>query len=162
MSYQFKKYRTAACGTCPVKHLCTSRKEGREIERSEFAEAMERNQRNYRERYDLYRKRQEINEHIFGTIKRVWGYYYTNLKGLPKVNGEWSLIMTVYNMKRCLSILKFDEMMLKLKEWKPKYCRKWLQAAFCDLIQCVLRMSKNFPPEFKRTFLPPQKAISFS
>lgn len=160
--YQFKKYRTSACSTCPVKHLCTSRKEGREIERSEFAEAMEKNAKNYREQYHLYRQRQEINEHIFGTIKRVWGYYYTNLKGLPKVNGEWSLIMTVYNMKRCLNILQFDEMMLKLKDWKPKYSRKWLKAAFCDLIQRVLTMSQNFPPEFRRSFLPPQKAISFS
>lgn len=140
VSYQFKKYRTPACGTCPVKHLCTSRKEGREIERSEFAEAMERNQRNYRERYDLYRKRQEINEHIFGTIKRVWGYYYTNLKGLKKVNGEWSLIMTVYNMKRCLNILHFDELMNKLTNWKPKYRKEWRKAAFLESIWCFFRI----------------------
>jgi hypothetical protein len=26
-------------------------------------------------------------EHIFGTIKRVWGFNHTNLKGLKKVNG---------------------------------------------------------------------------
>ena len=57
----------------------------------------------------------------FGTIKRVWGYYYTNLKGLKKVNGEWSLILTVYNMKRTLNILGFDELMAKLKARKPKY-----------------------------------------
>lgn len=65
----------------------------------------------------LYRKRQEINEHIFGTIKRKWGYYYTNLKGLEKVNGEHSLIMLVYNIKRCFKILGVPELTEKLKNW---------------------------------------------
>jgi len=74
----------------------------------------------------LYRTRQELNEHVFGTIKRVWGYYYTNLKGLKKVNGEWSLIMTVYNMKRSINILGFEKLMQKLAQWKPNYKKEWL------------------------------------
>lgn len=157
---QYKKYRTSACSTCPVKHLCTSRKEGREIERSEFAEAVERNQRNYQENYELYRTRQEINEHIFGTIKRVWGYYYTNLKGLKKVNGEWSLIMTVYNMKRCLNILQFDDLMQKLSSWKPKYSRKWLKASFFERITRLLTQLKNVGPHFNTIFCPSQKEFN--
>ncbi|MBX7238084.1 MAG: transposase [Bacteroidia bacterium] len=61
MSYQFKKYRTAACNTCPVKHLCTGRHDGRrEIERSEYSEAVERNKHNYESNPELYRKRQEL------------------------------------------------------------------------------------------------------
>jgi len=52
--------------------------------------------------------------------------YYTNLKGLKKVNGEWSLIMTVYNMKRTINILGFDKLMEKLHAWKPKYKGDWL------------------------------------
>ena len=43
-TYQFKKYRTPKCKTCPAKHLCTGRaKGGREIERSEFAAEVEAN-----------------------------------------------------------------------------------------------------------------------
>jgi radical SAM protein with 4Fe4S-binding SPASM domain len=125
-SYQFKKYRTPACKTCPVKHLCTGRaKGGREIEHSQYAAAVEQNTGNYRRNQKLYRKRQEINEHIFGTIKRKWGYNYTNLIGLEKVNGEWSLIMLSYNIKRTLNILEFDDLMLKLKNWKIKYRKAW-------------------------------------
>lgn len=125
-THQFKKYRTTACKNCLVRTLCTAKADGRrEVERSQYAEALEANNKNYKEQYSLYRKRQEINEHIFGTIKRVWGYYYTNLKGLKKVNGEWSLIMTVYNMKRCINILGFDEIMAKLNAWKPKYRKAW-------------------------------------
>jgi hypothetical protein len=61
-----------------VKHLCTSRASGRE-DRSQYADAVEENNKRYHENPQLYRKRQEINEHIFGTIKRQWGYNHTNL-----------------------------------------------------------------------------------
>lgn len=103
-SYQFKKYRTSDCQTCPVRSQCTAKADGRrEIERSEYAEAIEINKMNYKNNKALYRKRQEINEHIFGTIKRQWGYNHTNLRGLKKVNGEMALIMTVYNIKRVIN-----------------------------------------------------------
>ncbi|MFN3782309.1 MAG: transposase [Spirosomataceae bacterium] len=115
-SYKMKKYRTPDCKQCTVRHLCTFKADGRrEIERSQYADAVELNKRNYLQNKDLYRKRQEINEHIFGTIKRQWGYNYTNLRGLSKVNGEMALIMTVYNIKRAHQILGFEELMKKLK-----------------------------------------------
>ena len=59
-SYQFKKYRTSACKECPVKALCTSRAGGREIDRSEYADAVEENNKRYQENQQLYRKRQEL------------------------------------------------------------------------------------------------------
>jgi transposase/transcription elongation factor Elf1 len=123
-SYKFKKYRTLACKECALKHLCTSRKAGREIDRSEYADAVEENNQRYRDNKDLYRKRQEINEHIFGTIKRQWGYNHTNLTGLEKVNGEHSLIMLVYNIKRSMNILGVPELIDKLKKWNSPYKRK--------------------------------------
>lgn len=135
-SHQFKKYRSTACKTCEALKLCTAKADGRrEIERSQYAEATELNNKNYKEHYQLYRQRQELNEHIFGTIKRVWGYYYTNLKGLKKVNGEWSLIMTVYNMKRSLNILGFENLMQKLNAWKPNYKKEWLYSQKMNTIQ---------------------------
>jgi transposase len=121
-SYRFKKYRTPACKDCPVKHLCTGKvKGGREIDRSEFADTVEENSARYKVSTALYRKRQEWNEHIFGTIKRKWGYNHTNLKGLAKVNGEFALIMTVYNMKRCMNILGVKTLIEKIKTWVPNY-----------------------------------------
>ena len=121
-SYNFKKYRTPDCMSCPVKDLCTGRASGgREIERSQYATAVEINKANYERNKDLYRRRQEINEHIFGTIKRQWGYNHTNLRGLEKVNGEMALIMTVYNMKRAFKILGIEKLMAKLRTWKPDH-----------------------------------------
>src|SRR5690606_1851818 len=122
VSYLFKKYRTSSCHTCPAKHLCTGRHNGRrEIERSEYAAAVEKNKQNYESNFPLYRQRQEINEHIFGTIKRQWNLYYTNLRGLEKVNGELSLIMLVYNIKRARNILGHSNLLGKLSNWIPKY-----------------------------------------
>nr|WP_225738159.1 transposase [Flavobacterium sp. PL002] len=119
--YAFKKYRTSACKECPVKNLCTSRAGGREIDRSQYADAVEENNQRYRENKELYRTRQEINEHIFGTIKRQWGYNHTNLSGLDKVNGEHSLIMLVYNIKRSINILGVPDLIAKIKNWKSPY-----------------------------------------
>ena len=124
--YQFQKYRTPACKTCPVKDLCTSRKAGREIDRSQYADAVEENHQRYKDNPQLYRKRQEINEHIFGTIKRKWGYNYTDLIGLEKVNGEHSLIMLVYNIKRSINILGVPNLIAKLQAWNTPYKRKGL------------------------------------
>ena len=124
--YQFQKYRTPACKTCAVKALCTSRKGGREIDRSQYATAVEENHQRYKDNPQLYRKRQEINEHIFGTIKRKWGYNYTDLIGLEKVNGEHSLIMLVYNIKRSINILGVPDLLAKLKAWNSPYKRKCL------------------------------------
>ena len=125
-SYLYQKYRTTACKTCPVKEQCTSRAGGREIDRSQYADAVEENLKRYQSNPQLYRKRQEINEHIFGTIKRKWGYNYTDLIGLEKVNGEHSLIMLVYNIKRSINILGVPELIAKLKTWNTPYKRKGL------------------------------------
>lgn len=141
-SYTFKKYRTPDCKTCPVKHLCTGRASGgREIERSQYAEAVEINGLHYSANPALYRKRQEINEHIFGTIKRQWGYNHTNLRGLEKVNGEMALIMTVYNMKRAMNILGIPQLLKLLATWKPDYDKA---RAFCQIQALLSPVNASF------------------
>ena len=125
-NYKFKRYRTPKCRECPVKHLCTSRMAGRDMDRSQYADALEENNKRYHENPQLYRKRQEINEHIFGTIKRQWVYNHTNLIGLEKVNGEHSLIMMVYNIKRSNNIQGVPDLIAKLKKWNSPYKTKVL------------------------------------
>jgi len=149
VQYRFKQYRTPACKTCPVQHLCTGKADGRrEIQRSEFAEAVEANNKRYKENGALYRKRQEINEHIFGTIKRQWNYYYTNLKGLEKVNGEHSLIMLVYNIKRTINILGMPDLLERLKNWTPNY----------DKIARLLLIWTHYKPNYAFLFYTPTLA----
>jgi transposase len=143
-SYRYKKYRTTACKTCRFKAHCTARPDGREIERSEYADAVEANHIRYHQNPQLYRQRQMMNEHIFGTIKRKWGYYYTDLRGLQKVRGEMALIFMVYNFKRCITILGMKNMLEKLKNWQPDYTPLgpngpcWLKNALLGFIRMLL------------------------
>lgn len=120
-SYRFKKYTTTACRTCSLKQQCTKLK-SRAIERSEFQDAVDRNNERVRNCKELYNKRQEIIEHIFGTIKRPWGFTYTLLKGLQKVDGEMGLIFTAYNLRRSMSIFGIEDLLHRLDKWKgPNY-----------------------------------------
>ncbi len=125
-SYRFKTYRTDGCKTCALKKHCTKLNK-RIIHRSEYQDAVDRNNENIRQNPDYYKRRQSICEHPFGTIKRQWGYTYTLMKGLQKVNGEMNLIMLVYNIKRTLSILGFTKMLQALQNWKPDYSKMLCQ-----------------------------------
>ena len=106
---------------------------------------MDRNNENIRQNPDYYKRRQSICEHPFGTIKRQWGYTYTLMKGLQKVNGEMNLIMLVYNIKRTLSILGFEKMMKAIANWKPDYSR--VICAFKKLIMKMIYLP-NKPSDF--------------
>jgi hypothetical protein len=119
-TYLVKKYSTLQCNSCPVKHLCTSVKQGgRAIERSAYQDAIDANNKRVDENAALYKKRQQIIEHPYGTIKRSWGYTYTLLKGIKKVNTEVAIIFTMYNFRRAITILGVTEMLNRLKKWKP-------------------------------------------
>jgi transposase len=119
-TYMVKKYSTPQCNGCPVKHLCTTvKKGGRTIERSTYQDAIDNNNKWVDENQALYKTRQQIIEHPYGTIKRSWGYSYTLLKGIEKVNTEMAIIFTVYNFRRAITILGFTEMINRLKKWTP-------------------------------------------
>jgi len=121
-SYRFKTYRTDGCKTCPLKHQCT-RLPKRVIQRSEYQDAVDINDKNIKQNPHYYKRRQAICEHPFGSIKRHWGYTHTLLKGLQKVNGEMSLIMFCYNFMRTKNILGFDKMLKAIQSWTPDYSK---------------------------------------
>lgn len=50
-------------------------------------------------------KRQEIIEHVFGTVKRTMGFTYFLLRGFKKVTAEMSIVYFCYNLKRSISVL---------------------------------------------------------
>ena len=116
---QVKHYKTPACKNCPVKALCTRNKNGRLIERSQYAEAVEINAKRILLEKEKYLLRQEIVEHPFGTVKRQWGFDYILLKGLQKNESDFGLIFTVYNLRRLITIVGIDELKRRLqKAWR--------------------------------------------
>lgn len=113
---RIKHYKTPKCKTCPALTQCTSNAMGRILERSEYAEASERNTQRVRKQPSIYSARQQIIEHVFGTIKRQWGYDHILLKGLRKNEGEFGLIYLVYNFRRIINILGVDAVKILLKK----------------------------------------------
>ena len=103
--YRTKHFKTKACLSCPVKSQCTVAAKGRVIERKENIEATQKNRKAIEQNKELYKRRQEIVEHPFGTIKRQWGFDYTLMKGKKKVDGEVGLIFIAYLFTRLLTIL---------------------------------------------------------
>jgi hypothetical protein len=75
-----KHYKTKSCLSCAHFKRCTINKKGRLIERSEHMDLIDENKKRLRENQELYRKRQAIVEHPFGTIKRQWDFYYIMTK----------------------------------------------------------------------------------
>lgn len=110
-----KHYKTKACRACLVKSLCTNIPLGRLIERSEYAPAVEENNKRIINEKERYLQRQCIIEHVFDTIKRQWGFEHILLKGLKKNSGEFGLIYFTYNFRRVMNIFGFQELKKRLE-----------------------------------------------
>jgi len=102
-----KEYRVysnyPACGKCPQRSECTKSKY-RKILRLPYQDTLDIVDERTRMLKALYRKRQEIVEHPFGTIKAVWGYKQFLCRTKPKVTAETALAFLAYNLRRVMSI----------------------------------------------------------
>jgi len=115
--FRFLRYTTSACKTCASRSHCTAgEKNGRAIDRSEYAPAIEANRERVIAKSDYYRLRQQITEHPFGTLKRQRGFTFTLMKGKTKVLGEVGLEFIGYNLTRCATILGLAELCKALKK----------------------------------------------
>jgi transposase len=115
--YRFKRYATPDCRKCPSRLKCTqSKQNGRAIDRSEYANVIEANAKRVNDDPDYYRKRQQIAEHMYGTLKRQRGFTHTNVRGKVNVIGEIGLMFIGYNLTRCVSIFGTAELIKALKK----------------------------------------------
>ena len=55
---------------------------------------------------DLYRLRKQTVEPVFGIVKEAMGFRQFHLRGIDKVNSEWLLLMSAYNLKRLANLVK--------------------------------------------------------
>ena len=97
------------CKTCPYKDKCTKSKRGRRLSINENEEYLESARKRQLENMDLYKQRQMIVEHVFGTIKRDLGYTYLLLRKNEKVKGESFMHFLIYNIKRVCNIKTVKE-----------------------------------------------------
>ncbi len=109
------KYRAneAQCAACPKRSSCTKGGGGRMLrvsvrhkELKAYFEKLEDP-----ERKALIRKRKELVEHPFGTIKRTLGFGHFVQRGLEAVGAEFQFTCFIYDLKRVLNLLPLNTLM---------------------------------------------------
>jgi transposase len=122
-AFRFKRYLSSKCSFCKQRSLCTnSGRNGRAIDRSEYADIIAQNATRVNESPSYYRLRQQIAEHPWGTLKRQWAFDYVLMKGKRQVLGEVSLAFICYNLMRSVNIItprKFIELLI-IRSFLPK------------------------------------------
>ena len=108
---ELQYYRASGCKTCALKSRCTRNKANRTITREANEHLMEAMAQRMKQQPEKFKLRKTLAEHPFGTIKRWFGYTHFLLKGLAKVQCEWSLTTLVYNLKRVLNLVSFEKLM---------------------------------------------------
>lgn len=147
VSYRFKNYTTKQCKTCKARELCTkSAANGKQVRRSEYTENIENNKKRLLKSEKLYKRRQAIVEHPYGTIKRQWGFnYIITKKYFERAEADFGLIMTAYNLRRIFNIVGIEKLMEypypSLSELKLKFEKLGAKSSFFD--QSIIEV-KNY------------------
>jgi transposase len=113
-SEQKNYYSTKVCGDCALKALCTKAK-NRKIVRHFYEDAREAMHQRTVHNSNLMKRRRELVEHPFGTIKWMMGFPRFLLRGLKKAKGELALLVLGFNLKRSITILGVRALLEALK-----------------------------------------------
>lgn len=87
-----------ACSKCKFKDQCTKSKRGREISRAKNQDFLDIVDSRTAENKDKYRQRQELIEHVFGTVKRAMnaGYFLTKKLNLWGLRSLWPFLPIIW------------------------------------------------------------------
>jgi len=99
---EVRRYRCTHYEACPVRALCSRRKDGRRIELSPQHAAWMRQRAKRRDpvQQALLRRRKVIVEPVFATLKQALGFRRWTVRGLENVRAQWALLCTVLNLKK--------------------------------------------------------------
>jgi transposase len=100
-SYRVRIYRCVK-ESCSCRSQCTRSKRGREIERTPYEEAINKQVRKQAdvENKKLLRLRKEIVEPMFGWINRSQGFQRWSFRNLEAVDTQWKLLCTIINLHK--------------------------------------------------------------
>ena len=148
VAYRFRNYTTPKCKTCPVRPQCTkSAANGKQVRRSEFAHNVENNKKRVQNSEKLYKRRQAIVEHPFGTIKRQWGFnFIITKKYIERAEADFGFIMTAYNLRRIINIIGMQKLGKYLESIFQLFCFKiTLFKLFLNLKNQILKLTMKYP-----------------
>lgn len=149
--YRVKQYKTKHCKGCELRDSCTKSKSGRIIERHEFADNLEQNKRAIKERPEIYKQRQALVEHPFGTMKRAWGFdHIMTKKTIKHASADVGFIFIAYNLKRILNIIGIDALMELLAPFTCYF--KWFKSFLSQKSNLPLHIMSFLAFRLKLTF----------
>ena len=156
----FQQYRTNQCKHCPVRPKCTkSAQNGKLIQRRKYAQNIENNRTRIEQNESIYKRRQAIVEHPYGTIKRQWGFsYITTKKYIKRASADVGLMFVAYNIRRIINIVGENE----LKKYLEQVVSSFLNQ-ICEIWRKYLRSnaSKCFSQITQLNFYHPLKRLTF-
>ena len=97
---------------------------------------------------EIYKNRQAIVEHPFGTIKRQWGFNHVMTKKYTvRASADIGLIMSAYNLRRLFNILSFKELRTFItksgfKSWILAHKAAWSIRSKC---KCIFKYLELIP-----------------
>lgn len=101
-----QRYRNSkACKDCEHKDKCTTAEKGRVIRRGKYQQIYDEVDKITLENKELYKQRQMIVEHPFGTVKRALGFSYFLTRGNENVKAESFMHFFTYNLIRVINII---------------------------------------------------------
>jgi len=101
----YNTYKCHECQGCPIKEKCTKSKTGRTLKRNINQKQIDHYKEKLTSEYakENILERKEVVEHPFGTIKWMMGKFNFLLTGKEKVQIEFDIYATAYNIKRLLN-----------------------------------------------------------
>ena len=124
-------YNPSACKDCIHKADCvTGKAKYRIISRSQYSDIYDQADQCFAENISLYKKRQQIVEHPFGTVKHSMNGNYFLLRTRRKVRTEVALLFLGYNLKRAYNVLGFQKIMALLDAYFDFNCLSWFICLF--------------------------------
>ena len=134
--------RKSDCDACAIRSRCLSAKTPtRTVYRWEHEAVLDRHRARMKDADAQMRRRAELAEHPFGTLKCRAGYRHFLVRGFDKVRGEWSLMALCYNFSRVLSILGFDNFMAYLANRNPY----WALLLFKTVSAIITHLKAGIP-----------------
>jgi hypothetical protein len=113
--HSLRKYKCHDYENCKNRLACTKSKTGRSINRPEAYDELAAIEDNTFKKNSIYKKRGQIVEHPFGTVKRHLGFTHFYRRGFRSVGCETGLILLVYNIKRTINILGVKQLVALLR-----------------------------------------------
>lgn len=115
----YKVYKCHQCKDCTIREMCTQSKTGRTVTRNINQEKIDSYKEKLKTNYskDRIKERKQIVEHPFGTIKWLMGKFNFLLTGKEKVQIEFDLYSTAYNIKRLINCASTTELMAKMTKY---------------------------------------------